>query len=107
MTQFPQRGEVWLAELDKVRPVVVLARYPMGKFLNSVIIVPVTSTIRGLSTEVLVGPEDDIRTPSAANLDTIQLLARTRLVRHVGRVRPITLNSLCAALFIAIDCYGL
>ena len=50
MTHEPRRGEVWLAQLDKVRPVIVLTRDPMGRHLNSVIVAPVTSTIRGLAT---------------------------------------------------------
>ncbi len=43
----PRRGEVWLARLDKVRPVVVLTRDPMGRLLQAVIGAPVTSTVRG------------------------------------------------------------
>jgi mRNA interferase MazF len=54
MTPEPRRGEVWLAKLDKVRPVIVLTRDPMGRHLNSVIVAPVTSTVRGLATEVAV-----------------------------------------------------
>jgi len=50
------RGEVWLASLDKVRPVVVLTRDPPGRYLHSVIVGPVTRTVRGLTTEVEVGP---------------------------------------------------
>jgi len=48
----PRRGELSLADLDKRRPVVVLTRDPLGRHLHAVIIGPVTSTIRGLSTEV-------------------------------------------------------
>lgn len=47
-----RRGEIWLAELDKRRPVVVLTRDPLGRLLQSVIVDPVTSTVRGLTTEV-------------------------------------------------------
>ena len=100
----PRRGDVWLADLDKVRPVVVLTRDPMGSLLNAVIGVPITSTVRGLSTEVSVGPEDGVRIPSVANLDNLQLVARIRLVRRVGRVRPSTMGAICTALSIAVGC---
>ena len=43
VTAEPRRGEIWLAELDKRRPVVVLTREPMGRILNSVIVGPVTA----------------------------------------------------------------
>jgi mRNA interferase MazF len=100
----PRRGEVWLAELDKVRPLIVLTRDPMGRLLNAVIGAPVTTTIRGLSTEVQVGPEDGVRVESVANLDNVQLIARSRLVRRVGRVRTSKMRALCDALATAVDC---
>jgi mRNA interferase MazF len=101
------RGEVWLVDLDKTRPVIVLTRDPLGRLLHSVIIAPVTSTIRGLSTEVPVGLDDGIRHPSVANLDNVQLLARHRFRRRVGRVQPATMRALCVALSVALDCPAL
>lgn len=100
----PRRGEVWLARLDKVRPVVVLTRDPLGGLLHAVIGAPVTSTVRGLSTEVPLGLDDGLRIESVANLDNLQLVARSRLVRRVGRARPSTMRSLCRALAIAVGC---
>ena len=100
----PRRGDVWLAELDKVRPVVVMTRDPMGRVLNAVLVAPVTSTARGVSTEVPVGAEDGVRKPSVANADNLQLVARDRLVRRVGRATTSTMSSLCTALSIAVDC---
>lgn len=95
---------MWLARLDKVRPAIILTRDPMGRVLNAVIVAPVTSTVRGLSTEVAVGPEDGVRVASVANLDQVQLTSQTRLVRRVGRARATTMQALCQALAIAVDC---
>ncbi|HVW31312.1 MAG TPA: hypothetical protein VHL53_02130 [Acidimicrobiia bacterium] len=39
----PRRAEVWLADVDKVRPVIVLTRDPMGRFPNAVIVAPVNA----------------------------------------------------------------
>lgn len=100
----PRRGDLWLAELDKRRPVVVLTRDPLGSHLHSVIVGPVTSTVRGLSTEVGVGPEDGARITSVVNLDNLQLMDRRRLVRRVGRLRPDTLHRICEAAAAAIGC---
>lgn len=100
----PRRGEVWLAELDKRRPVVVLTRDPFGRYLHAVLVGPVTSTVRGLSTEVEVGVEDGVRVKSVVNLDNLQLLDRRRLHRRVGRVRSDTLTRICAAVAVAIGC---
>lgn len=99
-----RRGEIWLADLDKRRPVVVLTRDPMGRVLRSVIVGPVTSTIRGLSTEVGLSEADGVRRPCVVNLDNLQLVSRARLVRRVGRAAPQTLRAICTAAAEAIGC---
>ncbi len=104
MTAAVRRGEIWLADLDKTRPVVVLTRDPLGQLLHSVIIAPVTSTIRGLSTEVPLGHDDGIRRTSVANLDNVQSLSRDRFRRRIGRAQPATMAAICAALSVAVDC---
>jgi mRNA interferase MazF len=76
----------------------------MGQLLNAVIVAPVTSTVRGISTEVPVGSEDGVRHPSVASLDNVQLVARERFRRRVGRARPATMAALCSALSVAVDC---
>ncbi len=104
MSVIAHRGEVWLADLDKIRPVIIMTRNPMGRYLNSLIVAPVTSTIRGLSTEVAVGDEDGIRIPSVANLDNLQLVSRQRFRRRVGTASSATMSALCQALAVAVDC---
>lgn len=99
-----RRGEIWLADLDKRRPVVVLTRDPMGRVLHSVIVGPVTSTIRGLSTEVELSEADGVRKPCVVNLDNLQLVPRARLVRRVGRAGQHTLRAICNATAEAIGC---
>jgi mRNA interferase MazF len=100
----PRRGEIWLAELDKRRPVVVLTREPLGRVLHSVIVGPVTSTVRGLSTEVELGAADGVARRSVVNLDNLQLLARSRLVRRVGAAAPATMEQICVAAAAAVGC---
>jgi mRNA interferase MazF len=95
---------MWLADLDKRRPVVVLTRDPLGGHLRSVIVGPVTSMIRGLSTEVELGTDDGAPIPSVVTLDNLLLLDRRRLVRRVGRVRAETLRRICSAAAVAIGC---
>ncbi|MGH9302775.1 MAG: type II toxin-antitoxin system PemK/MazF family toxin [Acidimicrobiales bacterium] len=99
-----RRGEIWLAELDKRRPVVVLTRDPFGRLLHSVIAGPITSTIRGLSTEVGLSGADGVRKRCVVNLDNLQLVPRARLVRRVGRASPATLSAICGAVAEAIGC---
>lgn len=104
MAPATRRGEIWLAELDKRRPAVVLTRDPLGRLLHSVIVGPVTSTIRGLSTEVQLGEADGLRRRGVVNLDNIQLLPRASLVRRVGKATSTTMERICAATHEAIGC---
>lgn len=82
----------------------VLTREPMGRLLHSVICAPITSTIRGISTEVAVGSEAGLVAASVANLDNTLLLDRTRLIRRLGRASPATMDDACRALATAIGC---
>jgi len=102
----PRRGEVWYADVpgDKRRPVLVMTRDPMGRLLHSVICAPITSTIRGLATEVALGSEAGLVSDSVANFDNTFLLARTRLVRRLGRATPATMQAACQELMIATGC---
>jgi mRNA interferase MazF len=76
----------------------------MGRLLDAVIAAPVTSTVRGVSTEVPLGPDDGVKVKSVTNLDSVQLVSRTRLVRRVGKVREVTIDAICRALSIAAGC---
>ena len=99
-----KRGEVWLVRSDKVRPAIVLTRDPVAAHLNAVLVVAVTTRVRGLRSEVPLDAADSLRVPSVANLDLAQRLERDAFVRHVGRVRPSTMDAICAAMQYAIGC---
>jgi mRNA interferase MazF len=102
-----RRGEVWFAEVpgDKRRPVLILTRDPLGRILRSVICAPITSRVRGLTTEVTLGPDAGLRDPSVANLDNTFLLDRARLVRRLGRASPASMGAVCQALAVATGCW--
>ena len=76
-----RRGEIrWytFALPDKRRPVLVLTRDAVIGSLNEIIVVPVTRTIRGIATEVLLSVDDGMPTACALNLDHIALAQRSR-----------------------------
>ncbi|MBX3030957.1 MAG: type II toxin-antitoxin system PemK/MazF family toxin [Chloroflexi bacterium] len=103
----PSRGDVWYADVptDKQRPVLVLTRDPMGRILEQVICAPITRQVRGLSTEVQIGPEAGLPHPSVVNLDNTMLIHRGHLVRRIGQASAATMEAACEALAIAVDCH--
>ena len=107
MARSVSRGDIWTYRFkapDKRRPVVVLTRQEVIGLLHTVMVAPITSTIYGAPSEVLVGPEDGLKQRSAVNLDHVQTVERARLVSYVGTLRPATMQSVCRALATATGC---
>jgi mRNA interferase MazF len=101
------RGEIWLYRFkapDKRRPVVVLTRQEVIPLLHTVMVAPITSTRRGTPGEVELGPDEGLKHESAANLDHVQTVERSRLVTFVGTVGPAKMRGICQALAIATGC---
>ena len=101
------RGEIWLYEFkppDKRRPVLVLTGPDVIDLLRTVIVAPITSTIRGAPGEVTVGIEEGLKGPSAVNLDHVQTVEQRRLGHYVGSLSPETMARVCEALLVATGC---
>jgi mRNA interferase MazF len=99
----PHRDEVWLVDLDptrgaeiqKIRPCLVVSPDEINEEVLTVIIAPLTSTIRSYPTRVSVrfqGKNGQIA------LDQLRSVDRRRLVRRLGTVADTTAQSACAAL---------
>lgn len=52
--------EIVLAQLDKTRPVLVLTREAARAAMTKVTVAPITTTIKGLSSEVVLGPQNGL-----------------------------------------------
>ena len=77
-----KRGEIrWYTFqlLDKRRPVLILTRNEIIDRLNEIIVVPATRTIRGLTTEVVLTPDDGMPLECALNFDHVSLAQRDRI----------------------------
>lgn len=103
------RGDVRLyrfAPPDKQRPVVVLTRESAVAYLTTVTVAPVTSTIRGVPSEVLLDQADGMKGPCAANLHNVMTVVQERLGKRVGRLNNVKMGEICAALRFSIGCDG-
>ena len=77
-----RRGEIrWYTFRvpDKRRPVLILTRSEVLSHLNEIIVVPATRTIRGLSTEVILTPDDGMPVTCALNFDHVSLGQKRRV----------------------------
>jgi mRNA interferase MazF len=97
-------GEVWWADLDQVRPVVVLTRRRVASRLGRVLVAPVTTTVRGLATEVPLGQREGLVPGCVASLDNIQLVPVTSLLRRAGAVVGERWPEFCRAMASVMAC---
>ena len=108
MARRVRRGEIWLYTFkapDKRRPVLVLTREDVIALLRTVMVAPITSTIRGAPSEVVVGVEEGLRGRSAVNLDHVQTVEQRSLTRYVGTLSPDRMGDVCRALAVATGCW--
>lgn len=97
-------GQVWWADVDKVRPVLVLTRARVAPRLHRVLVAPVTTTGRGIATEVVLGTGEGVVDGSVANFDNIQLLPVDRLLRRAGSIDIGRWSECCAAMRAVMAC---
>ena len=82
------RGDVRLYQFalpDKKRPVVVLTRDSAVAYLSTVTVAPITSTIRGVPSEVVLNEEDGMKAPCAVNVHNAVTISQQRLGKRVAK----------------------
>ena len=94
---------IYLARLDKTRPVLVLTRAIAIPHLTWVTVAPITSRIRGIGVEVPVGPANGIDHQAVVNLDNVATIPVADLGRQIGRLLPEQEFALTEAIHAAFD----
>lgn len=104
-----ERGEVRLFRFpapDKARPVLVLTRSSAIGYLSRLTVAPITSTIRGVPSELMLGPEDGMKQACAVNLHNLVTVPKAGLGRRVAQLGEQRMDAVCAALAFALGCDG-
>jgi len=100
-----KRGDVWLAWLHEPigrRPVVLLSRNEAYQIRTSVTAALVTTTIRGIQSEVLLTPEEGLAKRCVVNLDGLFSVQKSRLERFITHLSPEKIDQVNAALKFAL-----
>ena len=101
----PRQGEIWWAEAeDKRRPVLVVTRSEAVPVLQRIIIAPVTRTVRGIPTEVVLGAVHGLAHDCVASFDNLQPIRRSFLTERVGQLGIHERQEICRALRAFSDC---
>ena len=95
--------EICLVRLDKTRPALVLTRDSARGAMTKVTVAPVTSTIKGLSSEVRVGPGNGLDHDCVVSLDNVLTVPVASLGRTVGYLNAAQEAQLARAVVLAYD----
>lgn len=76
--------EICLVRLDKTRPALVLTRDGARPAMTKVTVAPITTTIKGLSSEVPVGPANGLDHDCVVSLDNVLTVPKNLLGRTIG-----------------------
>ena len=103
---FPTRGDVWWGEASdaKGRPYLVLTRDEAIPMLRTILVAPVTRTIRGIPTEVGLGSAEGLPTDCVAAMDAILTFPTAMLTRRIGAIGAARVRELCDAVRASMDC---
>ncbi len=109
----PQRGEIWLVDLDPVRgreqagrrPAMILStnRFNDGP-ADLVVVLPVTSKDKQIPFHVeLLPPEGGVKTRSFVKCEDIRSISKGRLARRWGVASPATVEAVEDRVRILLD----
>jgi mRNA interferase MazF len=95
--------EICLVRLDKTRPALVLTREGTRGAMTKVTVAPITTTVKGLSSEVRVGPDNGLDHEGAIALDNVVTVPVELLGRTVGYLKAAQEAELARAVVLAYD----
>lgn len=101
------RGEIYWANFPSPigrRPAVIVTRSAALPVRTRVTVAPVTRRIRGIRSEVPLGPEEGVSEESVATCDNLQTISQRQLDREpIGRLDNTKMPDLDAALRFALE----
>ena len=101
------RGEIRLHRFerpDKERPVLILTRETSIGHLSTVTVAPITSTIRGVPSEVILDLEDGMKARCAVNLHNVVTVPQAAVGRRVASLSAGRMDEVCLALRFSLGC---
>jgi mRNA interferase MazF len=99
------RGEIWWAATPGGdRPVLVLTRDPVADRIGAVVVAACTRTVRRLTSELPLGPEDGMEEDCVASFDNLHTLRKSQFRRRIATLPRNRDDELCAVLGAALGC---
>jgi len=100
------RGDVWLIDLGgRVgrRPVLILTRQNVIKYLDKVIVVEITTKGKGYPTEVFINQKANLPKPSFVQADNLHTVPKKRLKKFLGALDPESMLAVSQKIVLALE----
>lgn len=94
---------IHVAQLDQARPVLILTREIVRPHLRTVTVAPITTTVRGLSSEVGVDVANGLSGPSVVSCDNITTIPTDAVGEQIGVLLDSQEPALSDAIMAAFD----
>lgn len=104
-----ERGEIRLYRFrapDKLRPVLILTIPRALGYLNKATVAPITTTIRGVPSEVILDEQDGMKGPCAVNLHNLATVSQANLGQRIARLSEERMGKVCQAISFSLGCEG-
>jgi mRNA interferase MazF len=101
------RGDVHLcrfASPHKERPVLILTRNSAIRHLSTVTVAPITSTVRGVPSEMILDVDDGMKHRCAVNLHNVVTVSQARLGKRVASLSEQRMQEVSVALAFSLGC---
>ncbi len=82
----------------------MLTRDTAIEYLSRVTIAPITSSIRGVPSEIVLDESDGMKGPCAVNLHNVVTIPKSQVGKRVGQLSAERMKQLCSALRFSLGC---
>jgi len=94
----------WASTPGGDRPVVVLTRDPVADRIGAVVVAACTRTVRGLLSELPLGPVDGLPEKCVASFDNLHTLRRQAFRERIAILSSARQRQMCEVLGAALGC---
>ena len=100
------RGDVWIIDLGGqvgTRPVLILTRQNVIKYLNKLIVAEITTKGKGYPTEIVIDQMGNLPKPSFVQADNLHTVPKDRLKKLVGTLDSHTMMTVSQKVVLALE----
>ena len=100
------RGDVWLIDLGGrvgTRPVVILTRQNVLRFLNKATVAEITTKGKGYPTEIFINQKANLPKPSFVQAENLHTVTKKKLEKFLGTLDPETMLEVSQKVVLALE----